>query len=192
MDPTQRAVANPPGKIFSQGAARRKVLWNRPLLAESAQDLHHAVHDGPHVVRRLPPPRLAGGINRATLRPFVIGQVARISQVIAAILRPVLVRPQWNPLPNHDGSHRIQVTQRNQEVLGRTLRRGHAFSPCFDERRFGSGDFQITPREQDVGARLVARHRGFDRLIFGHFRMGKSSGATSSSMLCRKQTSCPG
>ena len=30
---------------------------------------------------------------------------------------------------------------------------------------------------------LVARHRGFDRLIFGHFRMGKSSGATSSSML---------
>ena len=30
---------------------------------------------------------------------------------------------------------------------------------------------------------LVPRHRGFDWLIFGHFRMGRCSGATSSSML---------
>jgi hypothetical protein len=30
---------------------------------------------------------------------------------------------------------------------------------------------------------LVPRHRGFDRLILGYLRMGKSSGATSSSML---------
>jgi putative acetyltransferase len=32
-------------------------------------------------------------------------------------------------------------------------------------------------------AALVPRHRGFDWLIFGHFRMGRCSGATSSSML---------
>jgi hypothetical protein len=38
-------------------------------------------------------------------------------------------------------------------------------------------------RPDAVGRGLVARHRGFDRLIFGHFRMGKSFGATSSSML---------
>ena len=30
---------------------------------------------------------------------------------------------------------------------------------------------------------LVPLHRGFDWLIFGHFRMGRFSGATSSSML---------
>jgi serpin B len=33
------------------------------------------------------------------------------------------------------------------------------------------------------GRPLVPRHRGFDRLIFGYSRMGKSLGATSSSML---------
>jgi hypothetical protein len=48
--------------------------------------------------RRLPPPRLAGWINGSTY-PFVISQVARISQVIAVVLCPVLVRPQWKPLP---------------------------------------------------------------------------------------------
>jgi hypothetical protein len=79
--------------------------------------------------RRLPPPRLAGGTKPLDVRPFVIGQVARISQVIAAILRPVLVRPQCKPLPNQDGHHRIQVTQRNQEVLGRTLRNRSAGVP---------------------------------------------------------------
>jgi hypothetical protein len=49
-------------------------------------------------VRRLPPPRLAGGIG-LDICPFVISQVARISQVIAVVLHPVLVRPQWKPLP---------------------------------------------------------------------------------------------
>src|ERR1700674_247155 len=49
MDPIQRAVANPPRKIVMQRAARRKVFWNRPPLAASAQDVHYAVHDGPHV-----------------------------------------------------------------------------------------------------------------------------------------------
>jgi hypothetical protein len=34
-----------------------------------------------------------------------------------------------------------------------------------------------------VTSALVPLHRGFDWLIFGHFRMGRFSGATSSSML---------
>ena len=34
-----------------------------------------------------------------------------------------------------------------------------------------------------IQTRLVPLHRGFDWLIFGHFRMGRFSGATSSSML---------
>ena len=48
MDPIQRAVANPPRKIVMQCAARRKVFWNIAPLAAGAQDVHHAVHDGPH------------------------------------------------------------------------------------------------------------------------------------------------
>src|SRR6516162_9283567 len=49
MDPIQRAVAMPPRKIVMQRAARRKVFWDVPPLAAGAQDVHHAVHDGPHV-----------------------------------------------------------------------------------------------------------------------------------------------
>src|SRR5215475_1905464 len=99
MDPIQRAVANPPRKIVVQCAARRKVFWNRPPLAACAQDVHHAVHDGSHVG----PPLTAATSRRRDQRldicPFVISQVARISQVIAVVLRPILVRPQWRPLP---------------------------------------------------------------------------------------------
>src|SRR5271168_4409642 len=82
-----------------QRAARRKVFWNISPLAAGAQDIHHAVHDRPHV---RPPPTAAafsGRDQRLDIRPFVISQVARISQVIAVVLRPVLVRPHWKPPP---------------------------------------------------------------------------------------------
>jgi hypothetical protein len=63
MDPIQRAVAKPPHKIVMQRAARRKVFWDVPPLA--------AVLITPFMtarmsVRRLLPPRLAGGINGST------------------------------------------------------------------------------------------------------------------------------
>jgi tripartite-type tricarboxylate transporter receptor subunit TctC len=52
---------------------------------------------------------------------------------------------------------------------------------------FGGIGFQVAAvyfqKKTGTQFALVARHKGFDRLIFGHFRMGKSSGATRSSML---------
>src|SRR5260370_9868614 len=98
MDPIQRAVANPPGKIVMQCAARRKVFWNIAPLEAGAQDVHHAVHDGPHFGPPLTAPTSGGRNQRLDTCPFVISQVARISQVIAVVLRPVLVRPQCKPL----------------------------------------------------------------------------------------------
>src|SRR5262249_43313377 len=95
MDPIQRAVAMPPRKIVMQRAARRKVFWDVPPLAAGA---HHAVHDGPHVDPPLTAAASRGRDQRLDMRPFVIRQVARISQVIAVVPRPVLVRPQWKPL----------------------------------------------------------------------------------------------
>ena len=92
MDPIQRAVAMPPRKIVMQRAARRKVFWDVP-------PLHNAVHDGPHVGPPLTAATSGGRDQRLDMRPLVISQVARISQVIAVVLRPVLVRPQWRPLP---------------------------------------------------------------------------------------------
>src|ERR1700730_5747557 len=98
MDPIQRAVANPPRKIVMQRAARRKVFWNIAPLAAGAQDVHHAVHDCPHFGPPLTAPTFGGRNQRLDTCPFVISQVARISQVIAVVLRPVLVRPQCKPL----------------------------------------------------------------------------------------------
>ena len=93
MDPIQRTVAIPPRKIIMQRAARRKVLWNIAPLAAGAQDIHHAVHHRPHVSPTLAAATSGGRDQRLDMSPFVIGQVARISQVIAVVLRPVLVRP---------------------------------------------------------------------------------------------------
>jgi hypothetical protein len=98
MDPIQRAVANPPRKIVMQRAARGKVFWDIPPLAAGAQDVHHAVHDRPHVRPPLTAAAFRGRDQRFDICPFVISQVARISQVIAVVLRPVLVRPQCMPL----------------------------------------------------------------------------------------------
>src|SRR6516164_6608900 len=98
MDPIQRAVAMPPSKIVMQRAARWKVFWDVPPLAAGAQDVHHAVHDGPNVDHPLTAAASRGRDQRLDICPFVISQVARISQVIAVVLRPVLVRPHCKPL----------------------------------------------------------------------------------------------
>jgi hypothetical protein len=84
MDPIQRTVAIPPRKIIMQRAARRKVFWNIAPLAPSAEDIHHAIHDRPHVRPARAAAAFGGRDQRLDIRPFVIGQVARISQVIAA------------------------------------------------------------------------------------------------------------
>jgi hypothetical protein len=97
MDSIQRAIANPPRKIVMQRAARRKVFWNRPPLAASAQDVHHAVHDGPHIGPPLTAAASGGRDQRPDMRPFVIGQITRISQVIAVVFRPVLVPMEAPP-----------------------------------------------------------------------------------------------
>src|SRR5215831_2597902 len=98
MDPIQRAVAMPPRKIVMQRAARRKVFWDVPPLTAGAQDVHHAVHDRPNVDLPLTAAASRGRDQRLDICPFVISQVARISQVIAVVLRPVLVRPHCKSL----------------------------------------------------------------------------------------------
>jgi|SoimicMinimDraft_4_1059732.scaffolds.fasta_scaffold14566_2 hypothetical protein len=94
MDAIQRAVAIPPRKVVMQRAAGRKVFWNIAPLAAGAQDVHDAVHDRAHVGSPLAAAAFSGRNQRLDMRPFLIRQVTRISQVIAVVLRSVLVRPQ--------------------------------------------------------------------------------------------------
>ena len=113
MNPIQRAVANPPRKIVMQRAARRKVFWNIAPLAAGAQDVHHAVHDGPHFGPPLTAPTFGGRNQRLDTCPFVISQVARISQVIAVVLRrlvpltqvPLDVVSERSDWPGREGGH---------------------------------------------------------------------------------------
>src|SRR6266852_421274 len=107
MDAIKRAVAMPPRKIVMQRAARRKVFWNIAPLAAGAQDIHDAVHDRAHVRSPLAAAAFSGRNQRLDMRPFRIRQIARISQVIAVVLRSVLVRPHGGPSSNQRRPHRI-------------------------------------------------------------------------------------
>src|SRR3954471_358134 len=73
-------------------------LLEYSAIGSRCSDVHHAVHDGPHFGPPLTAPTSGGRNQRLDTCPFVISQVARISQVIAVVLRPVLVRPQCKPL----------------------------------------------------------------------------------------------
>ena len=145
MDPIQRAVANPPRKIVMQRAARRKVFWNIPPLAAGAQDIHHAIHDRPHVRPPLAAAAFSRRDQRLDIRPFVIGQVARISQLIAVVLRSVLVCPQRSPSSNQNGLHRIQVILKNQEAAGRTLRQS---AKLFNTSKLQHGTYWVRMIDQ--------------------------------------------
>src|SRR5208337_3089914 len=66
MDAIQRAVQAPIAKITIDRAARRQVLGKVTPLASCAQHVHDAVERLSHVVSRLRPPRLAGGMSGST------------------------------------------------------------------------------------------------------------------------------
>jgi hypothetical protein len=54
---------------------------------------------------RLPPPRLPGGISGFDQLPFVVGQIARISQLAAVITGAVLVRPHRLSFLSNQATH---------------------------------------------------------------------------------------
>jgi hypothetical protein len=103
-------------------AARRKILGKIAPLATGTQDVHHAVHHRAHVGAALAAAGLCGRNERFDMRPFIVGQVARVPQVITIVFRSVLIRPHpWSP-PNQSTSFESQLTPLIPEVFRRTLR----------------------------------------------------------------------
>jgi hypothetical protein len=149
MDPIQRAVANPPRKIIMQRAARRKVLWNIPPLAAGAQDVHHAVHDRPHVGPPLAAAAFGGRDQRLDTRPFV--HRSGRSDILSdrGCTSPGSCPSTTEPPPRIKmGSIKSQVILKNQEAAGRTLRTPRTLTesrcpvlrrPCGASRPFGKG-----------------------------------------------------
>src|SRR5712664_3131620 len=149
MDAIKRAVAMPPRKIVMQRAARRKVFWNIAPLAAGAQDIHDAVHDRAHVRSPLAAAAFSGRNQRLDMRPFRIRQIARISQVIAVVLRSVLVRPHGGPSSNQRRPHRITSDSNESRSLRTDTKRA-----CVARRLYGP---TMALHKAELGERALGR-----------------------------------
>src|SRR5665647_2949948 len=72
-------------------------LATRAPLASRAQHVHDAVDDIPRLNFTLAAPALRRRNERPDMRPFFVRHIARISQMIALVARPVLARPHRQP-----------------------------------------------------------------------------------------------
>jgi hypothetical protein len=93
MDAIQRAVPTPQVEIVEQRAPRRQVFGDRPPLATRAQDVHDPVHHFAHIDMAPIAAALGSRNLRGNERPFLVSQIARISQLAAVVTLAVLHRP---------------------------------------------------------------------------------------------------
>src|SRR5258706_4886713 len=122
MDAIQRAVVAPQVEIVEKCAARRQVFRDRTPLASRAQNIHDPVHHFAHLDMALVAAAFGGRDQWFDIRPFIVGQVTRISQFAAVVTSAVLRRPHRGA-PLESGHHfESQTIQRIQNVFGRTLR----------------------------------------------------------------------
>src|SRR5262245_54683936 len=98
MDAIQRAVVAPQVEIVEKCAARRQIFRDRTPLASCAQNIHDPVHHFAHLDMALVAATLGGRDQWFDMRPFIVGQVTRISQFAAVVTSAVLRRPhRWCP-----------------------------------------------------------------------------------------------
>ena len=101
------------------GASGRQILWAAAPLAAGAQNVHHAVDhladsDAPFAAAGL-----ARRDQRLDMRPFRIGQVARITQFVAVVARAVVGSPHGAPqeqIHHPRESQLIQLFKRGRRI----------------------------------------------------------------------------
>src|SRR5271163_4402856 len=93
MHPLQRAVISPKIEIAMDRAFRWKIFRDRAPLTAGRENVHEAVHHLPHDHRALATASLAPRDQWLDQSPFVVGQIARISQLAAVVTGAVLARP---------------------------------------------------------------------------------------------------
>ncbi len=148
MDAIQRAVVAPQVEIVEKCAARRQIFRDRTPLASRAQNIHDPVHHFAHLDMALVAAALGGRDQWFDMRPFIVGQVTRISQFAAVVTSAVLRRPHRGA-PLESGHHfESQTIQRIQNVFGRTLRQ---FSPAAGGDDAGGVDAAVSPRVAGAG-----------------------------------------
>src|SRR6266850_4910053 len=93
VDSSQRAVICPQIEVVVDRAFRRQVFRDRAPLTAGRENVHETIHYLPHDHRALASAPLARRDQRFDQSPFVVGQVARISQLAAVVTGAVLARP---------------------------------------------------------------------------------------------------
>src|SRR6266436_8101672 len=93
VDSFQCAVICPQIEVVVDRAFRRQVFRDRAPLTAGRENVHEAVHHLPHDHRALATASLAWRDQRLNQSPFVVGQIARISQLAAVVTAAVLARP---------------------------------------------------------------------------------------------------
>jgi hypothetical protein len=89
MDAIQRPVMGPVAKVAIDRTPRWQVLGDGALLASLAQHVHQAVHQMP-LVHLSPAPAVPSQRNqRRDMRPFGVGDVARVSKMSATVSRTI-------------------------------------------------------------------------------------------------------
>ncbi len=111
IDPMPDAPVAPVVEVILNGRARRKVLRQRPPLAAGRQDVEDRVHHLAQIdFARTPDPARCRQ-KKADQKPFRIGRIACITQVIAPILRT------GGFSPSHCDLHRFSQIRRNHKGL---------------------------------------------------------------------------
>ena len=131
VDPFQCAVIGPQIEVVVDRAFRRQVFRDRAPLTAGRENVHEAVHHLPHDHRALATARLARRDQRFDQSPFVVGQIARISQLAAVVTGAVLlvhigdpprIRP---PLLNHNDSLDLRTLRTDTKSLSGNIRRDY-------------------------------------------------------------------
>ena len=97
MDAIQRAIPVPQAEVIVHGPSGRQLLGQRAPLAAGAEQVHHAVNHLADIDALFAAAGLAPRDQRLDMRPLLIGQIARIAQLVAVLTRPFFISPRGAP-----------------------------------------------------------------------------------------------
>jgi Peptidase A4 family len=126
VDAIQRAIVAPQVEIIKKRAARWQVLRDRTPLAPRAQNIHDPVYHFAHIDVALVAAALGWRDQQLDKRPFIVGQITRISQFAAIVPRAILRRPHLVP-PESATTLESQAIHVIQDDFGQTLTIDHLF-----------------------------------------------------------------
>jgi hypothetical protein len=126
----QRAVVIPQIEIIEERALGWKVFGNIAPLTARAQYIHNPVDDLAHIDFSLSPAMFGRTNQRRDVRPLLVRQIARITQLVTIVFGAVLACPHRRPLLNQAANLESHPIHPIQLLSGRTLRQHDLTTPA--------------------------------------------------------------